>query len=145
MSFHEAVLPLLEGNNVILFIILIVLFVVAYRLLQAVINTALVAVLSGVFLVALDFVGIGPGVTVNRFILFMVLGTALFIVFSTMATVARTSSTLYGAAKKLLGMALKPFTWLAAIIRKISGLFGGGEDAGQRKERSIVLEEVDDD
>lgn len=145
MSFHAALLPLLEGNNVILFIILIVLFVVAYRLLQAVINTAIVAVLSGVFLVALDFVGIGPGVTVNRFILFMVLGTGLFILFSTMATVARTSSTLYGASKKLIQMVIAPFRWISGLFRKIGGLIGGDDGGGRRKERNIVLEEVDDE
>lgn len=145
MSLHEALIPLLEGNNLLLFLLLIGLFVVAYRVLQAVINTAIVAVLSGVFLVALDFVGIGPGVTVNRFILFMVLGTALFIVFSTMATVAKTSTTAYGVLKRLLGIIAAPFRWAAALLKRLRGLIGGGNSGGQRKERSIVLEEVDDD
>lgn len=143
MSVHEALLPLLEGNNILLFILLIGLFVVAYRVLQAVINTAIVAVLSGVFLVALDFVGIGPGVTINRFILFMVLGTALFIAFSTMATVAKTSTTVYGGLKQLIGIIIAPFRWGFTLVKKLGGLVGGG-DEGKKKERSIVLEEVED-
>lgn len=144
MSVHEALLPLLEGNNVLLFILLIGLFVVAYRVLQAVINTAIVAVLSGVFLVALDFIGVGPGVTINRFILFMVMGTALFIAFSTMATVAKTSTTVYGGLKQLIGIIIAPFRWGLLLVKKLGGLISGGNGGRRKKERSIVLEEVED-
>lgn len=129
MTLHELLLAQVQGNNVLLFILLVVLFVVAYKVLKAVINTAIVAVLSGAFLVVLDFVGVGPAVTVNTFMLFMVLGTALFIVYSAIATLIRTTSGVYGFFKKLFG-------WLSRPEKK-----GGKQEA---KEKEIVLEELKD-
>ncbi|MFB6295187.1 MAG: hypothetical protein ABEI97_05480, partial [Candidatus Nanohaloarchaea archaeon] len=93
----------IQGNNIVLFLLLIVMFVVAYRVLRAVINTAIVAALSGVFLIALDIVGLGPRATLNRFLFFMVLGTALFLLYSGVATLIRTSSGVIGALKTVGG------------------------------------------
>ncbi|MFB6166817.1 MAG: hypothetical protein ABEJ62_00970 [Candidatus Nanohaloarchaea archaeon] len=133
MALMETLLQQMQASNILLFIALIVLFVVAYKVLRAVINAAIVAVLSGAFLVVLSYVGLGPQVTVNRFMFFMVLGTALFIIYSGIATVIRTSTTLLGALRKIGG-------WL-------SGPFSGkdeDEDSGG-SEKEIVLEELKDD
>lgn len=128
MALQELIVSQIQGSNIVLFLVLVVLFVVAYKVLRAVINTAIVAVLSGVFLVALDLTGLGPAVTVNRFLFFMVLGTALFILYSSIATAVHTSSTLLGALKRLGG-------WLHLPGRK----------KREDKEKEIVLEELRDD
>ncbi|MDY6769741.1 MAG: hypothetical protein SVU88_02090 [Candidatus Nanohaloarchaea archaeon] len=130
MALQEVLIAQVQGNNVLLFILLAALFVVAYKVLRAVINTAIVAALSGGFLVALDYIGIGPAVTVNRFMLFMVLGTGLFILYSTLATVLRTTSSLVGALRKLWGVMSGPFQ---------------REKQAAEKEKEIVLEELKDE
>ncbi|MDY6773764.1 MAG: hypothetical protein SVS85_01065 [Candidatus Nanohaloarchaea archaeon] len=127
MALQEAVVSLVQGNNLLLFILLIALFIVAYRVLKIVINTAIVAVLSGAFLVLLDFVGLGPEATINRFMMFMVLGTGLFILFSAVQTLVRTTSGVIGAIKKM-------FSWLS-----------GSSNGKEQKEKEIVLEELKDD
>lgn len=132
MALQELIIAQLQESNILLFIVLIALFVVAYKVLRAVINTAMIAVLSGVFLVALDFVGLGPRVTVNRFMFFMVLGTGLFILYSALATVIRTSSSLAGALKTIGGWLAKPFRH-------------PDENGSADKEKEIVLEELKDD
>lgn len=130
MAIHELLVSQVQGNNLLLFLLLILLFVVAYKVLRAVINTAIVAVLSGGFLVALDYVGLGPTVTVNRFMVFMVLGTGLFIVYSTVATLVRTTSGLVGLFRKLFG-------WVSVPFKK--------EEEKAKKEKEIVLEELKDE
>ncbi|MDY6766056.1 MAG: hypothetical protein SVW77_01705 [Candidatus Nanohaloarchaea archaeon] len=119
-----------QGNNVVLFLLLVALFVVAYRVLRAVINTAIVAVLSGGFVVALDYIGIGPRVTLNRFMLFMVLGTALFIAYSALFTLLRTTSSLVGACRRI-------WRWITAPF--------GSDDGDESKEKEIVLDELQDE
>lgn len=130
MALIETVIAEVQGSSVLLFLTLVALFIVAYRVLQAVINTAIVTVLSGVFFVVLDFIGLGPAITVNRIMFFMVLGTALFILYSSIATVITTSSTLLGALQRIWGWARTPFD-------------RGGDDG--EKEKEIVLEELQDD
>lgn len=126
------VISQIQGNNVILFLLLIVMFVVAYRVLRAVINTAIVAVLSGALLVALDYIGLGPTVTVNRFMMFMVLGTALFIGYSLLFTIIRTTSSLVGALEKLGSL-------IAGPLRSDEK-----SDKTRSKEKEIVLDELAD-
>ncbi|MDY6769304.1 MAG: hypothetical protein SVW02_04320 [Candidatus Nanohaloarchaea archaeon] len=130
MALHEFLMAQVQGNNILLFLILIVLFVLAYKVLRAVINTAIVAALSGGFLVALDYVGIGPTVTVNRFMMFMVLGTGLFILYSAIATVIRTTSGLVGALRKIFG-------WMVGPLKR--------EEEKVEKEKEIVLQELKDE
>ncbi|MDY6761880.1 MAG: hypothetical protein SVY41_02430 [Candidatus Nanohaloarchaea archaeon] len=122
------VISQVQGNNAVLFLLLIVMFVVAYRVLRAVINTAIVAVLSGAFVVGLDYLGIGPQVTLNRFMLFMVLGTALFIIYSAFFTILRTTSSLLGALQKVGHLLAAPFR---------------SDDSESSKEKEIVLDELE--
>lgn len=131
MTFHDLLLAQVQGNNILLFILLVVLFIVAYRVLRAVVNTAIVAILSGSFLVVLDYLGIGPAVTVNRFMLFMVMGTALFIVYSAAATVIRTTSGVLGLTRRMAG-------WVTVPVRK-------RKKKKPAKEKEIVLEELKDE
>lgn len=150
--------PVVQGNNILLFIILIALFVVGYKVLQTVIRLGLVAILSGVFLVVLDMVGIGPAVTVQRFILFMVLGTALFIFYSTIATAFTVFDWLYAAVKRLVKWAfktgrkkphkksrLKKLGKKVKDVKDAHGKSNNGSSSSGSKEKEIVLGELDDE
>ncbi|MCJ7479265.1 MAG: hypothetical protein MUP63_03765 [Candidatus Nanohaloarchaeota archaeon QJJ-7] len=129
MAIEEALISLVQGNNLLMFILLIALFLVAYRVLKAVINTAIVAVLSGAFLVVLDFLRIGPEATLSRFMMFMVMGSALFILFSAFKTLVRTTNSVLEAFKKIFSKIFKPLRH--------------GEK--EEKEKEIILEELKDE
>lgn len=156
--------PIMQQNNVLLFVILILLFVVGYKLLQTVVRLGLIAILSGVYLVVLNMFGIGPDVTVQRFILFMVLGTGLFIFYSTLATAVSLFDRIYGILSRMIRWAFRPKRrrrkrkrhWLAGIRKQVSKLGGSiGKDEPDRidldtdksdsKEKAIVLDELEDD
>lgn len=140
MVLPETLLADVQGNNIILFIVLILLFVIGYKLLQAVIRLGLVAILSGVFLVVLDMMGVGPAVTVQRFILFMVLGTGLFILYSSLATVLSITEYVLGFLTGILRWVIpsRPRKRLRRSRPKKK------KDSGS-KEKAIVLGEMDDD
>ncbi len=140
MALTTEVVSLFEGHTVLLLIALIALFVVAYRVLKAVINTAIVAVLSGVYLVALNIVGVGPPVNFDNVMLFMVLGTAFFVLYSALELLIATSTSLIDALGTLSH-------WLAAPFRMLGG---DGDDTARTRdtgssEKEIVLEEVRDE
>lgn len=130
MALEGLVQSALEMNNLVLFVVLILLFVVAYRVLQAVINTALIAVLSGVFLVVMDMAGLGPTANFNNIMLFAVLGTGFFVLYSALATVIRASSSVAGALSTIGGWLVSPFR---------------GGDGKEQSEKDIILEEMKED
>lgn len=146
---------LLEANNLILLIILVLLFITGYKLMKAVMDLFLIAIFSGLFLVALGYVGIGPELTVTQFILFMALGVACYMVYTTLAT-----------AKSAVELLWNIISWLGDLVGDILGALRdmtgsvvdglqsvGGDDSGGStsttssgsKEKMAILEEVDDD
>lgn len=137
MPLLDTILAQVQGSNILLLLMLVVLFILAYRVLRAVINAAIVAVLSGLFLVALNYIGLGPEVTVNSFMFFMVLGTGLFLLYSGIATVLSTSSSVYSASRQL-------WTWLRKPFRSRGRKEKEEKEEGD-KEKEIVLEELKDE
>ncbi len=160
MASLEAILtdlgPVVQGNNVLLFVILILLFVIGYKVLQTVMRLGLIAVMSGVFLVVLNMIGIGPDVTIQRFILFMVLGTGLFIFYSTLATAVSILDIGYSVLSRTVKWAFSSGStkrnrgrergWLKRLTERAKK--GGNSDPASNtgsKEKTIVLDEVDED
>lgn len=150
----EELLTNMEGSNLLLFIVLILLFIVGYKILQAVISLGMVAVLSGVFFVSLSILGLGPEVTVDRFILFMVLGTGLFIVYSSLATAMKTTGSVVGLLTKIGNLLIRPLKAAVAKERKKRRKkklqskhhhIGGKDDDSDSKEKEIVLGELEDE
>lgn len=151
---------LLEANNLVLLAILFALFIVGYKLMQAVMDLFLIAIFSGLFFFAMGYVGIGPEFTVTRFILFMAIGVGSYMAYTTLTT-----------AKKAVEILWNILTFLAGIITDIAGTVrdmigsliekargddttsvsttGGSSDSGSgssgSKEKMAILQEVDDD
>jgi len=146
-----ALSSLFQENNLVLFIILVLLFVVAYKILEAVIHAGIVAVLSGVFLIALDYVGIGPAVSISRFILFMVLGVALYLFYSSIETVLSIATTGFDAVKTTVKTSSSIGATIVDLLGNIYGRLKDLASSGDQKtddnstEKSIILEEVDED
>lgn len=133
----------LPQSDILLFIVLILLFVVGYKILQAVIQLGVIAILSGVFLVALRFVGIGPAVTVDNIILFMVLGTGLFILYTTLFTAMKATDTLFGMLTHIGRQLLSPIGDAIRNHRSTTSSKTGKQV--KEKEKSIILDEVDEE
>lgn len=120
MAVGDVINVLMQGNNLVLFIVLILLFVVSYKLMQAVMQTFIMVAMSGAFFVALSYVGLGPGFTVTRLVFFMVAGLALYIGFSTVSTLTKLATLMYRTLKRILDLLIPD-----NIIGKLKALFGG--------------------
>lgn len=141
MAVGDVINVLMQGNNLALFIVLILLFVVSYKLMQAVMQTFIMVAMSGAFFVALSYTGLGPEFTVTRLVFFMVAGLALYIGFSTVSTLTKLATLLYRTLKQIidvlipdniLGKLRALFGGIAGLLGKISslvqGLLGRGDD-----------------
>lgn len=102
MALQETLLNLLQGNSILLFLALIVVFVIAYKVLKLLIQTSIVVVLSGFFYVALNYLGLNIEITIPNVMLFMLVGGLLYIVYSLVALVASGAIKLFGGVSKLL-------------------------------------------
>lgn len=141
-----------DGSNIVLLLVLIALFIIAYKILQVVVQTMIITVLSGVFVAVLSYLGLGPDITIRTIFTFMSLGITLFIGFSLLDTATNILSIVYKALKEILGGIL-------TIIGKIKGLIFSEDDGptpnnhgsssssseSSSKEKSIILEEADDE
>lgn len=102
MAVEEIVSGFLQGNSILVFIALIILFVVAYKVLKLIIQTFIVVVLSGLFYVALNYIGLGVPLSIGNLILFMFLGGLLFVVYSMIALVASGAIKIFGGLSKII-------------------------------------------
>jgi len=136
---------LTDYSTVLLFVGLVAVFVVGYKLMQAVVDTFLVSVTSGVFFVAMSYLGLAPAISVPRILLFMVLGTALYLLYSSMSVVARVVSAVSSALWSIM-------TGVAGLVSTVGGWIGGlfngseNDDGGRaKKQKKIILDESDDE
>ncbi|MDY6778150.1 MAG: hypothetical protein SVU32_05765 [Candidatus Nanohaloarchaea archaeon] len=144
---------LLGLNNIVLFIVLILLFVVGYKLMQAVIQTILVAVMSGLFLVALSVTNMGPPLTVSNVTLFMVLGVGLYILYSTLNTAKNIITFLWSLGSSIIDLVvpegLLPSLPLLGGEEQSSSESKKGQESNDGEddsnEKMVILKEVDDD
>lgn len=120
MAIGDVINVLMQGNNLALFIVLILLFVVSYKLMQAVMQTFIMVAMSGAFFVALSYTGLGPDFTVTRLVFFMVAGLALYIGFSTVSTLTKIATLMYRTLKRILDLLIPD-----NILGKLKALLGG--------------------
>lgn len=138
-----------DGSNIVLLLVLIALFIIAYKILQVVVQTMIVAVLSGVFVGVLSYMGLGPEITMRTIVTFMSLGVGLFILFSVLDMATDVLSIVWNVVKRGLNA--------AGSAIGIGKKFLGSDKSDKRKrdskntkasgskEKSIILEEADDD
>lgn len=131
MAIQDVVSTLLQSNNIVLFIILIVVFVVAYKILKAVIEIGLIAVTSGVFFAVISYLGIGPEITVSNFLTFMILGVALYITYSSLNALSKLFGKIWGGVK--------------TVVSTITSDDGGGSGETSTTEKKVILKEAKDD
>lgn len=133
-------------------LVLIALFIIAYKILQVVVQTMIVAVLSGVFVGVLSYMGLGPEITIRTIFFFMSLGVALFIGFSVLDMATDVLSVLWSIGKN-------GFNTVRSIVGTLTSKIGSSgkethdtPDTSTKKkkdedskEKSIILKEADDE
>jgi len=82
----DSLVPKVTNNlagpeNIILFILIIAVFIIAYKVLKLILETGLMSFLSIVYLFVLRYLGIGPEITISNIILFAFLGGFLYLLY----------------------------------------------------------------
>ncbi|MFB6145300.1 MAG: hypothetical protein ABEJ99_02220 [Candidatus Nanohaloarchaea archaeon] len=111
-------------GTALLVVLLILAFVVAFKIMKMVFQTILVAILSGGFYVALAILFSYP-MSLNNILTFAFAGSTLYMVFSFLASA-------YGIAHRLISI---PYTILKIILKPVKGLWNDFRE--KRKLQSI--------
>ncbi len=132
MVLETIISELASLQNLALIAVLIALFIVGYKLMQTMIQTGLIAIFSGLFLIALNIVGLGPEVTISRFLTFMVLGIALYMTYSSLQFLHTVATFAWRIVKKIFSLLSMPFR--------------GRSSSRSRKssEKEVILKEMDE-
>jgi len=107
----------LELPTLALLALLILAFVVAFKLLEMVFETIMVSVLSGAFYLGLVFIFSYP-LTIDRVLLFAFLGSALYMSYSILASAYTIFSKVIGIPYKLIKATLRYSSAAASKKRK---------------------------
>lgn len=115
------------------------MFIVAYKVLKLIIQTGLVAVLSGVFYAVLSYTGYAPPLSIQNILFFVVTGAFLYLFYSALF---RVMGIVYKTVKK-------PISWIKNYQEKREQKKkekGTEEKSDQEaKEKKIILSEVNKD
>ncbi len=103
--------------TVILIGLLILAFVVAFKILKMVMQTLLISVLSAGFYVALVFIGFFNGFEFNQLLFFSFLGSGLYLFYSVLASTYTVMSKVLAIPYKVIVMSLIPFKIVYRDIR----------------------------
>lgn len=122
MGLEQVLANLLEANNIIVFVVLILVFLVGYKVLQTIVQLLMVAGVSGAFLLTMSYLGLGPNASFANTVVFMALGTGLYILYSSLHSL-----------KNFLG---KAFKGLKKMFKS---------SKGESKEKKVILANVDKD
>lgn len=98
-----------EPQTLLLFILLVLAFVVAFKLMEMVFETIMVSILSGIFYLGMVYL-FGYSLTLDRVILFAFLGSAFYMAYSLMSSAYTLLSMVIGIPYALLKLLFSPFS-----------------------------------
>lgn len=107
-----------EVSTLILLVLLIAAFVVAFKVMQMVFQTIVVSVLSAVFYVALTIVFFNSTPTINNTLMFALMGSTLYMVYSFLVSAYSIAAKLVAIPYHILRYAVKPFVWLYSKVKE---------------------------
>lgn len=143
MAVLDAVSGYANSTSIALFVGLIVVFVIGYKVLQAVMEVFLIAITSGLFYIAMSYVGIAPGLSVVHVLLFMVLGTALYLLYASLGFVAGVISSVvqggWWVVVKLGETVRSVISWTADLFNDDSS-----DNESSKRQKKIILDESED-
>lgn len=143
----------LQANNLVLFLGLVLVFVLAYKVMKTVVQSAIIAVFSAVFFYALTYMGIGPEFTLTNVLFFTVLGPALYLGYTLLFQFTSIATSLTTFFTRLV-------TGVWNLLKKIGGVFTteenssnkgsttpqstGASNKSESSEKEIILDELED-
>lgn len=107
-----------EVSTVLLLILLIAAFVVAFKVMKMVFQTILVSVLSALFYVALMILFFNSTPTINDTLMFAFLGSTFYMVYSFLVSAYSITAKLIAIPYHVLKFMAKPFIWLYGEVKE---------------------------
>ena len=107
-----------EVSTVILLVLLITAFIIAFKVMKMVFQTIMVSVISGVFYIALSFLLFDTTPTLNNILLFAFLGSTFYMVYSFLMSAYSVGAKLVSIPYHGIVLAMKPFFWVYSEIKK---------------------------
>ncbi len=95
--------------TIVLLGLLILAFVVAFKVLKMVMQTLLISVLSAAFYTALVFIGFFNGFEFNQLLFFSFLGSGLYLFYSVLASTYTVMSKILSVPYKVIVLSMIPF------------------------------------
>lgn len=139
-----------QYSTVILVLLLIAAFIVAYKVMKIVFQTVTVTVLSGAFYVALAYL-LNLSFSLNHLLFYAVLGASLYMGFTLLASAYRVAGSLISIPYKILKIASVPLIWLYRSVRNkadvssmknIKKKTGRKSGSSQEETKEVVLDKV---
>ncbi len=107
-----------EVSTVVLLILLITAFVIAFKVMKMVFQTILVSVLSALFYVALVLFFFNGTPTINDTLMFAFLGSTFYMVYSFLISAYSITARLISVPYHALRFMAKPFVWLYGQLKE---------------------------
>jgi predicted membrane protein len=107
-----------EVSTVVLLILLIAAFVIAFKVMKMVFQTILVSVLSGVFYVAITILFYDSMPTINNTLMFAFLGSTFYMIYSFLVSAYGIASKVIAIPYHFLMIMVKPFIWIYGKLKE---------------------------
>ena len=127
--------------SILLVIALITALVVAFKVMEMIFDTALIAAISGAFYIGLRTIQ-GGQITVNDLLLFTFLGASVYMFYSLLASLYRVGTTVIPIPYHIIQAALRPFRY---VWREVKEMVENREDFAPKKPRSSEKSKDEDD
>lgn len=114
----------LNLTSIGLIALLVIAFVLAFKIMEMIFETFLISGISAAFYVGLSLIQ-GGGIQINDLLLFTFLGAALYLAYSLIASAYKLGSTVIPIPFNIVKIVLKPFIY---TLGKIKGLYNSGAD-----------------
>lgn len=107
-----------DATTILLVILLVSAFVVAFKIMKMVMESIFVAAISGTFYVAMAMFVLEANPSLNSFLLYAFLGSGLYMAFSFLSSAYSLVGSLLEIPYRIALYALKPFKWIYSHFRE---------------------------
>ncbi len=131
-------LGVFQLNNLLLFVLIVIILVIAFKLLKIFFETLLVAILSAVFYLFLSYSGANLDMNATNILFFSLIGTIVFIIYSMLSPLV---SLLFKTGNKVVkgtSKALKGRKFKSRIKSK-------PKESAHPQEKEVILKEIKND
>lgn len=137
----QQLLQTADVTSILLVLALITALVVAFKVMEMIFDTALIAGISGVFYIGLRTIQ-GGQITINDLLLFTFLGASVYMFYSLLASLYRVGATVIPIPYHIFQAALKPFRY---GWKELKEAVENRDDYAPKKPRSSEEDEEDEE